>query len=60
MDDEEFVAYMRESLPKYVVQCFLYSGYDTAQVVAQMTTERGPTNTIDEIEAFILQNFPLD
>ena len=58
MNDEEFLAFMKQSLPQYVVQCFLYSGYDTARVVAQMNTDNGPTNSIDQIEAFILQNFP--
>jgi len=60
MDDEEFVTFMKLSLPEYVVQCFIHSGYDTARVVAQMNTEKGPNNSIDEIEAFILQNFPLN
>ena len=56
MDDEEFVTFMKLSLPVYVVQCFMHFGYDTACVVAQMNTEKGPNNSIDEIEAFILQN----
>ena len=58
MNDDKFLAFMKQSLPQYVVQCFLYSGYDTARVVGQMNTDAGPANNIDQIEAFILQNFP--
>ena len=60
MNDEEFLTFMKQSLPQYVVQCFLYAGYDTARVVAQMDTDSGPTNSIDEIESFILKNFPTE
>ena len=57
MDDDEFMTLMKKSLPGYAVQCFMYSGYDTARVVAQMNTEEGSNNTINKMEAFILQNF---
>ena len=51
MNDEKFLIFMKQSLPQYVVQCFLYTGYDTARVVAQMNTDSGPANSIDQIES---------
>ena len=51
---------VKKSLPDYAIECFMYSGYNTAWVVAQMNTKEGSNNTINKIEAFILQNFPLD
>ena len=45
------------ALPQYVIQCFLFSGFDTSKVVARMTTD-GPGNSIDQIEKFILEEYP--
>ena len=58
LKDEEFVSFMKMSLPSYVVQCFLYAGFDTPGVIAQMDRSDGPNNSLDVIESFILKNFP--
>ena len=55
--DEEFITLMKTTLPQYIVQCFLFSGFDTPKVVAHMTTD-GPGNSIDQIEQFILKHYP--
>ena len=59
MNDEEFKDFLKDSLPPYIAQCFILSGYDSARVVAQMTTS-GPNNSIDQIEQFILAEYPDD
>jgi len=50
---------MEKSLPMYVINCFLYAGYDNTAAVVQMTTE-GPENSLDQIEQFIMKYFPSD
>ena len=47
MDDEKFMTLMKSTLPQYVVQRFLFSGFDTPRVVASMITD-GPGNSIDQ------------
>ena len=60
-DDVDVIALMRAKLPRYVVECFLLAGYDTIEVIAQMNTLEGSANnSIDQIESFILKNFPDD
>ena len=48
---------MKSTLPQYVVQCFLFSGFDTPEVVARMTTD-GPGNSIEQMEQYILKEYP--
>ena len=45
---------MKQSLPQYVVQCFLYAGYNTARVVTQMNTDNGPSY---QLKALIKWNY---
>ena len=59
MDEEEFMNFLKASLPPYIVQCFIVSGYDSARVVAQMTTN-GLDNSIDQMENFILKEYSDD
>ena len=59
MDEEEFMNLLKASLPPYIVQCFIMSGYDSARVVAQMTTN-GPDNSINQMEKFILKEYSDD
>ena len=59
MDEEEFMNFLKASLPPYIVQCFIVSGYDSARVVAQMTTN-GSDNSIDQMEKFILKEYSDD
>ena len=55
--NKELLGLMENSLPMYVVKCFLYTGYDNIPAITQMVTE-GPQNSIDEIEIFILKYYP--
>ena len=48
---------MKSTLLQYVVQCFLFSGFDTPEVVARMTTD-GPGNSIEQMEQYILKEYP--
>lgn len=57
MDDEEFMTLMKSTLTQYVVQCFLFSGFDTPRVVASMATD-GLGNSIDQMEQYILKEYP--
>ena len=57
--NKELLGLMENSLPMYVVKCFLYTGYDNIPAITQMVTE-GPQNSIDEIEIFILKYYPGD
>ena len=50
---------LKTSLPPYIVQCFIVSGYDSARIVAQMTMS-GPDNSIDQMEQFILKEYADD
>ena len=59
MEDSEFLTLMEQSIPKYAMNCFINAGYDTPSVVAQMKTA-GNSNSLDEIESFILQHFSDD
>ena len=59
MEDEEFLALMEKSLPAYAMKCFIYAGYDTSNVVAQMKTI-GTDSSLDEIESFILKHYSDD
>jgi len=59
MDDNEFLTFMEQSIPEYAKNCFINAGYDTLSVVAQMKTI-GSTNSLDEIESFILKHFSED
>lgn len=49
---------MKEKLPSYVYKCFVAAGFDTLEVIAEMTITDGPGNSIDEIQQFISQEFP--
>lgn len=57
--EDELMELMRTKLPQYVVECFSVTGFDTFEVIAQMNTTDGSTsNSIDQIESFILKHFP--
>lgn len=56
--DDELIALMRTKLPQYVVECFLVAGFDTIEVIIQMNISDGPYNSLDQIESFVLKNFP--
>ena len=58
MDSEEFTALMKE-LPLNVIQCLSLTGYDSLEVIAQMTTD-GPGYSIDVIDNYILQEHSND
>ena len=47
--EKELIDLMEKSLPNYVVNCFLSSGYDNTAAIVNMTTE-GPENSLDQIE----------
>lgn len=53
--EEEALAAMEHELPKYVVESFVCSGYDTLPVIAKMNND-----TIGEIEQFITDEFRED
>ena len=57
MDDEEFMTLMKSTLPQYVIQCFLFSGFDTPKVVAHMTTN-GLGNSIGQMEQYVFKEYP--
>jgi len=59
MNDEEFIDFLKNSLPPYIVECFIRTGYDSARVVAQLSTG-GDNNSIDEMEKYILKEYPND
>ena len=59
MDSEEFTALMKKELPLNVIQCLSLTGYDSPEVIAQMTTD-GPGCSIDVIENYILQEHSND
>ena len=58
-DDHKFLTLMEQFLSAYAIKCFIYAGYDTPNVVAQMKTV-GTGNSLDEIESFILKHFSDD
>lgn len=49
---------MKESLPAYIVNCFVAAGYDTLAVIADMDVTDSPGNSIEIIEDFINREFP--
>ena len=58
-DDEWILNMLEKSLPPYTVTCFKNAGYDNAPAIMQMTT-KGPQNTLDQTEEFIIKYFPHD
>ena len=48
---------MQDRLPSYAVNCFLASGYDSADVICSMNTSEEPDNSFSVIEKFIDQYF---
>ena len=47
-------------LPTYIVNCFMVSGFDVPEVVAAMGVSSNRGNSIEQIEQFVLSNFPND
>ena len=44
---------MRETLPPYIVECFLVSGFDDLDTIAEMNTDNGSKNSVSTIESYI-------
>jgi hypothetical protein len=44
---------MKRHLPEYIVNCFIATGYDCIDTICDMNITPGPTNFINEIEAYI-------
>ena len=55
--DEDLLESMKQTLPKYAVNCFIYAGYDNIPVITQMITAEGPQNSLDQIENFVLKHY---
>ena len=53
--DKGLLESMKQTLPKYAVNCFIYAGYDNIPAITQMITAEGPQNSLDQIEKFILK-----
>ena len=43
-------------LPRYVIESFLATGYDTLPIISEMDVNEGPDNTLAEIESYINKN----
>ena len=56
-DKVDAVSLMKESLPEYVVNCFLAAGYDVTEVIAAMDVSENPGNSI---ENYISERYPKD
>ena len=52
-DKVDAVSLMKDSLPEYVVNCFLAAGYDVTEVIAAMDVSENPGNSIESIENYI-------
>ena len=46
-DKVDAVSLMKDSLPEYVVNCFLAAGYDVTEVIAAMDISENPGNSIE-------------
>ena len=54
------VSLMKDSLPEYVVNCFLAAGYDVTEVIVAMDVSENPGNSIESIENYISDRYPKD
>ena len=53
----DIVTLMKQRLPKYIVNCFMSSGYDEMEVISTMDTSDKEHNSIDKIEKFIQRKY---
>ena len=49
---------MKERLPAYIVKCFIATGFDTLEVIAEMDVGSEAGNSIEQIEQFICNEYP--
>ena len=54
--DEGLLESMKQTLPNYAVNCFIYAGYDNIPAITQMITAEGPQNSLDQIEKFVFKH----
>lgn len=50
---KEAISHMKRTLPEYVVNCFVASGFDTLPVISDMDISSEPGNSLQEIEHYI-------
>ena len=50
---------LTQHLPPYVVSCFLAAGYDTLDVIADMSVSSKPGNSLEVVEKYINDQYPL-
>jgi len=58
MDNDELIVLMNKELPSNVIKCLSLAGYDSPEVISQMTTD-GPGSSI-VVENYILQEHSND
>ena len=51
---------LTQHLPPYVVSCFLAAGYDTLDVIADMSVSSKPGNSLEVVEKYINDQYPGD
>ena len=57
-DKVDAVSLMKDSLPEYVVNCFLAAGYDVTDVIAAMDVSENPGNSTESKDYYILERYP--
>ena len=59
-DKVDAVSLMKDSLPEYVVNCFLAAGYDVTEVIVAMEISENTGNSIKSIENYISERYLKD
>ena len=49
----DVIGLMKQTLPTYIVNCFIATGFDTLEAITEMDVSSSPKNSIRVIEEYI-------